>query len=216
MLSNPVGLQRPLLVLAGWRAPAWPASILARRLARLAGDNGPRAAALAFPLHTSFDAAVQRARYEAARRWPSQDIDVVGISMGGLIARAAAIPTGRDPLRIARLFTLATPHRGARAAPYVPLDPLARDMRAGGGFLRTLDEALPAAPYELICYTRLGDTWVGAKNTAPLGRDPFWVPGPPLLSHQTISADALIRADLARRLRAEPPLAARTSPPPRH
>jgi hypothetical protein len=66
-----------------------------------------------------------------------------------------------------------------------------------------------------VCYTRLRDSWVGARNTAPPRRDPIWTPGPLLLAHQTITLDPLIRTDIARRLRNEPPLAVRASPPPR-
>lgn len=221
MLANPVGLTRPLIVLSGWRAPVWPARLLARQLGRLAGSPD-RVGALSFATCLSFDAAIARVAPAVDRLWPSGDpkqtveVDAVGISMGGLIARAAAIPTtGRQRLRIARLFTLGTPHRGARIAPFVPLDGLARDMRPGCDFLRRLDEALADASYELICYARTHDSWVGARNTAPPGREPFWTPGPLLLSHQTISADRLIRTDIARRLRSEPPLAARPSTPPR-
>lgn len=221
MLDHPVGLSRPLGVLAGWRAPVWPARALAHRLARLAGDTPARTGALSFARCLGFDAACARAVQLVERLWPSGDaaatveVDAVGISMGGLIARAAAVPgPGHKRLRICRLFTLGTPHRGARIAPYVPLDPLARDMRPECGFLCRLDEALGDAGYELVCYTRLRDSWVGARNTSPRGRYPYWTAGPPLLSHQTISLDPLIRADIARRLRAEPPLAARTSRPP--
>jgi pimeloyl-ACP methyl ester carboxylesterase len=222
MLAKPVGLERPLVVLAGWRAPVWPARALARRLARLAGTSAERTGAVSFASCFTFGAAVPRVASTIDRLWPSGsadetvEVDVVGISMGGLIARAAAMAgPGRKRVAIRRLFTLGTPHRGARAAPYVPLDALARDMRAGCEFLRRLDEALTTAPFELVCYTRLRDSWVGARNTAPAGREPIWTPGPALLSHQTVSLDPLIRTDLARRLRREEPLARRGSPPPR-
>src|SRR5262249_49610350 len=134
----------------------------------------------------------------------------------GLIARAAAAAgNGHRAVRIARLFTLATPHRGAKITRWLRPDPLTAAMRPGSAFLSRLDEALTNAEYELVCYTRLGDSWVGATRSAPHGRDPFWTPGPPLLSHQTITLDRLIRTDIARRLRGEEPLALRASTPPR-
>jgi hypothetical protein len=137
--------------------------------------------------------------------------------MGGLVARAAAIadPGGRRArLRIRRLFTLGTPHRGARITPYLAPDPASRQMRPGSAFLGALDDAMARADYELICYARLGDSWVGARNTAPPGHETHWKRGLVLMSHQTISHDALITTDIARRLRGEPPLAVRPSPPP--
>jgi hypothetical protein len=134
--------------------------------------------------------------------------------MGGLIARAAAIPAaGRKRVRIARLFTLGTPHRGARLAPYIPLDPLVRNMRPGSDLLKRLDGHRP--DYELRCYARLRDSWVGARNAAPAGTQPLWKPGPLIMSHQTISTDSLIRADIARCLRNEAPFAVQGSPSPR-
>jgi hypothetical protein len=221
MSRSPVGLARPLVVLAGWRAPLWPSLFLAQHLGRLAGDTSRRSVALAFTSCTSFDAAARRVPSLIDRLWPSSspehtaEVDIVGISMGGLIARAAAIhAAGRKYVRIARLFTLGTPHRGARIAPYIPWEPLVRGMRPGSVFLGSLDEHLPRAGYELRCYARLRDSWVGARNTAPPGREPFWKGGPPLFSHQTIAGDRLIRADIARCLRYESPLAQAPSAPP--
>lgn len=222
MRERPVGLARPLLVLAGWRAVRWPAAMLARSLAELVGGPADRVAAMAFPLSFSFGSAVPRVAKLVESRWPSNDpeetsqIDVVAISMGGLIARGAAIGTqGGKRLRIARLFTLGTPHRGARMARFIRPDACVRDMLPGSSFLAQLDQGLPGAAYELVCYARLRDSWVGATRSAPHGREPIWTPGPLLLSHQTISADPLIRTDIARRLRGEEPMGRRESRPPR-
>ncbi len=222
MAQQPVGLSRPLVVVAGWRAPAWPSKSLARHLAGLAGERQARFTAIAFTTCFSFDAAVSRVAAAVDRLWPSNSstettaVDMVGISMGGLIARACAIAPARGKrVQIARLFTLGTPHRGARAAPFIPLEPLVRAMRPGSAFLGRLDEHLPSSTYQMRCYARLRDSWVGASNTAPHGSHPFWTPGPFLLSHQTISADRLIRTDIALHLRNEPGLATAATPPPR-
>lgn len=148
--------------------------------------------------------------------------------MGGLVARLAALaPEAREPfgiptelprLNIARLFTLATPHRGASLAGIVALDAAARDMKPGSPFLRDLDAAEPDPRlYEMVCYARLRDAWVGATNTAPPGTNPIWVPTPARnLAHLTVSRDRRILLDIARRLRGEPPLALEPSPPPRN
>jgi len=191
--------------------------MLAQRLVHLVGDEPGRGAAISFAMCMSFDAAIGRAAASARALFQNApgrppELDLIGISMGGLIARGLALAA--PDIRIARIFTLATPHRGARMAPFVPIEPLAAAMRPVCDFLCRLDAALPAATYELHCYARLRDSWVGARNTAPHDREPYWVPGPTLLSHQTISADPLIRTDIARRLRGEPPLATHGSPPP--
>ena len=225
MLAAPGRLVRPLLVLSGWRAPGFPAAALAARLRRLVGESDARrAGAVSFTFCNRIEQGPPKVIRAVDRLWPTDDpeatteIDVVGISMGGLIARAAAagLETGASGrrLRIARLFTLGTPHRGARVARWLRPEPSVRSMAPGSEFLAALDRALPAAEYELVCYARLRDSWVGASNTAPHGRSPIWKPGPPLLAHQTISTDRLIRLDIARRLRGEPPFGACASAPP--
>jgi hypothetical protein len=220
MRASPTGLPRPLVVFSGWRAPRLPVMLLASRLRSLTGAPKGLVVTVGFVLCGTFGAATRRAVAKVERRWPSADpgltaeVDVVGISMGGLVARAAAVPDGggRQRLRIARLFTLATPHRGATLARRVCLDGTSRDMRPGCDFLRRLQEA--PRDYELVCYARLRDWWVGARNAAPPGEDPIWTDAPGLLSHQAISTDRLIGTDLARRLRGEEPLG-HPSPPPR-
>ena len=224
MRASPKPLARPLVVLSGWRAPGWPGALLARQLRLLVGEqNRGTTLAVPFTFIRQLDDGAVRVIEHVERRWPGPDrdqtveVDVVGISMGGLIARAAAagLHSGKR-LRVARLFTLGTPHRGARVARWLRPDALVRGMQPGSAFLANLDRALADAPYELICYARLGDSWVGARNAAPTDREPIWKPGPPLLSHQTISTDRLMRTDIARRLRGEDPLAHAASPPPRN
>ncbi|MEO1129166.1 MAG: hypothetical protein AAFX05_05575 [Planctomycetota bacterium] len=217
-------LPRPLLVLSGWRS--WP--VMAWHLARdirVQLDVSPdQIAWRSFATVSSFDAAVRRTMQLVTATWPSDDpdwsceVDVVGVSMGGIIARAAAAGTTHHGhrLRIRRLFTLASPHRGARLAKHIAIDAAARDMRPGSPFLRRLDEALEHADYELICYARLGDQWVGATNTAPPGMDPIWVkPQGLTMSHLMVSNDARIVEDICRRLVGSEPLLGPPSQPPR-
>jgi hypothetical protein len=138
------------------------------------------------------------------------EVDVIGISMGGLVARhaARARDDGGKRLAIRRLFTISSPHRGARLAGLPTLDRRAVDMRTGSAFLAGLDEALPSADYELYCYARLGDFIVGARNAAPAGQHPWWVASPPFsLAHVGAPHDPRIMADILRRLRGEAPLA---------
>lgn len=216
MAATPTSAPRPIIILAGWRAMTFPSAMLASKLQRLVGRADTLA--IAFPLHFRFESAAAFAIRSIRNRFPDStgDFDIVGISMGGLIARLAAMPApDREPLRIARLFTLGTPHRGARIAHLIRPDPTVRDMRPGSAFLQRLDAALPAAAFDLTCYARLGDSWVGARNTSPPGSDPIWTRGPRFMSHVTISSDALIITDIARRIRGESPLALRASPPPR-
>lgn len=220
MMDLPRDAPRPIISLSGWRALRFPAQLLASRLRRLVGNA--ETLAVSFTMVGSIEAAAAKVVERVSQRFPSAsrgetvEVDVVGTSMGGLVARLAAIPEiGRPRLRIARLFTLGTPHRGAAIAQRIAVDASSRSMRGGSELLRRLDAALPGAGFELICYARLRDSWVDARNTAPVGREPFWVPGPLLLSHHTITNDRLIVCDIARRIRGEAPLATRATAPPR-
>src|ERR1043165_1221334 len=223
MRTTPVGLVRPLVLFGGWRAMRWPVARFGRFLAGLTGARPGQVRAIGFGLCGSFARACERAVGQVEAVWPSEDpertveVDVVAVSMGGLVARAAAMrSTGfgsvaRRRLRIARLFTMATPHRGATLAKRIARDGCARDMRPGSEFLARLNGA--AREYELICYARLNDWWVGASNAAPPEEPPIWIDAPPLFSHQVISPARSIRPDIARRLRGEEPLGRPSKPP---
>jgi hypothetical protein len=220
MAASPTTAPRPLITLSGWRAIALPSQVLAGRLRRLIGQV--ETLSLCFTLINRFDQAADHLVRRINRRFPNGDagqtveVDVVATSMAGLVSRLAAIRTdGRARLRIARLFTLATPHRGAVIANRIAPDPTVRDMKPGSALLEKLDAALPDAEYELVCYARLRDAWVDARIAAPRSQEPFWVPGSLLWSHHTVTTDRLIIADIARRIRDEDPLARRGSAPPR-
>jgi pimeloyl-ACP methyl ester carboxylesterase len=229
--ANPSPPERPVVVLAGYRAPSLPGSVLAAKLRELTGAPRVRIIAVSYQHLGEFPAILRHADEQIRERLPEaaagQPIDVVGISMGGLVARAladglghrATVRPGSDqslpeqPLNIANIYTLATPHRGAIIAERVAFEPAARDMRSGSGFLAELDAALPDARYTLVPYVRLRDAWVGATRAAPPGREPVWTSGRLLFTHFTVHQDERILADLARRLRGEAPLGQPSTPP---
>lgn len=222
MASIPVRLERPVVVLGGWRSPPPLAMLLAQRLREVTSGREQDFLSISYPLQTDLEQIARRVVEQVQKTWPSDDpsatveVDVVGVSMGGLVARLAAMPSSeRRQLRIRRLFTLATPHRGARLAGRIAPDGAARDMRPGSDFLERIDDALPRSEYDLLCYAHLNDQMVGATNASPTGIDPIWVSGTLAFSHYTTTTDRRIRADLARRLRGEKPLALGTSRPPR-
>lgn len=216
---------RPVVVIGGIFDSQARVDRLAARLRAVTADAAV-IAAVEVRSAPSFDAALANLHARLRSALPEQpaplEVDVVAVSMGGLVARYAALdPALRNhersdeaapaapPLRIRRLFTLATPHRGAIAA-RVPLpQPRVRDMRAGSQFLAVLDAALlqqRAAGLELYPYVRRGDAVVGAAATAPPGEHPIWVANQPFsLAHGSIAEDERVLADIARRLRGEPP-----------
>ncbi len=70
---------------------------------------------------------------------PGERVDLIGHSIGGLVARAYIQKLGGHA-RVRRLVTIATPHGGSRL--YRFAGPLREDIRRGGALLADLD-ALP-------------------------------------------------------------------------
>lgn len=219
MRDEPQPLQRPLVIASGYGDPGFVPWLLGDRLRHLTHQDAQITQAsffFVFDFKSCRDkliAAVERDHPSDDPQWTAE-VDVIGYSMGGLVARFAAAPRddGGRRLRIRRLFTISSPHRGARLAELASLEPRVWDMRAGSAFLKKLDEALAAAPYELYCYVTLGDFIVGAKNAAPPGEAPWWTAGRLLQpAHFSAWYDPRIIADIARRLRGEEPWA--THPP---
>jgi pimeloyl-ACP methyl ester carboxylesterase len=221
MRARPRPLTRPLVILGGLGDPGFAANNLRSEFRKVTGDE--RVVGVSFLFCGDFDDCRKRVIEAVDKAFPSDDptwtteVDVIGVSMGGLVGRYAAVPS-HDPerprrLRIARLFTIGTPHRGAAWAVLPAVNGMHRAMRQDSPFLRGLSEAEAAGGgYEIYPYVRLGDAIVGATNAAPHGRSPWWVPGEALQdSHLMASLDARIVADVARRLRGETPFT--TDPP---
>lgn len=225
MERDPVRLRRPVIVLSGYRSPHPVASRLAERICDLTGAERDEVQSLAYIWSGTVEGPARQAVARVEKLWPSDDqdwtseVDVVAISMGGLVARlAAAYPElrgepGGKRLKIGTLYTLASPHRGARLADWIRLDSACCSMKPGSEFLVALDEAFASREYEVVPYAVLRDKWVGAKHASPVGQEPIWVPGRLVMSHHLVSFNKRIRADLARRLRREVPLAQPSTPP---
>lgn len=223
MESHPTALARPVLVLGGWRSPAFVMRAFTHRLVRCTSGRHEDYLCLSYPLRTRLGEIARHVVEQVQERWPAEgdaqtvEVDVVAHSMGGLVARLAALPGGAEGRRLAarRVFTLGTPHRGARLARLPAVDGAVRDMRAGSDLLERLDDGLRRCEFELVCYAHLRDKMVGATRCAPPGREPIWTGGTRIFSHFSVLTDTIIRADIGRRLRGETPVAQGPSTPPR-
>lgn len=209
MAKDPVTLERPLVVLAGIGDLSISSGTLIRAIA-------PCVRGTILDVHFVDEATFQGARQKLLREVAMQlggdldhlpEVDVLAFSMGGLVARDAAIEdeSGRR-LRIRRLFTVATPHEGARLAG-APLGvPQGEDMAPTSDFIDRLRQA--RRDYELVCYARLDDNTVGEEFAAPDGEPLWWVPTPAgEWAHMAAFSDPRIIADITRRLRGERPIA---------
>ncbi|MFE0172744.1 lipase family alpha/beta hydrolase [Streptomyces sp. NPDC059002] len=79
---------------------------------------------------------------EICERTGHTRVDIVGHSLGGLIARYYAQRLGGD-VRVRTLVTLGTPHGGTRVAPLADAHPIVRQMRPGSEVIEELKEPAP-------------------------------------------------------------------------
>lgn len=236
MRDTPVRLSRPVVVVAGWHSPRWFATDLADALRKATDQTPDHFLPVSYTWDASFDRPTDALVRAVEARWPSDDpavtteVDVVAFSAGGLTARWAALPPqdrvrdgepgprGESPtgkrLRIARLFTIGTPHLGAVMADRVAVDAMTIDMQPDSGFLKTLNRGHWPAGYEVVCYAMVGDAWAGARHAAPPGVTPIWTRGEWFGSHIAALRNDVFIADVARRLRGEMPLVEPGEPPP--
>ncbi|MFE9023108.1 esterase/lipase family protein [Streptomyces sp. NPDC007808] len=89
---------------------------------------------------------------EICERTGSRQVDMVGHSLGGLIARYYVQCLGGD-LRVRTLVTLGTPHSGTRVVPLANAHPIVRQMRPGSPILEELAGPAPG------CRTRFVSFW---------------------------------------------------------
>ena len=222
MKKEPMPLMRPLIIISGYSDPGIGPALLAGKFHQLTGDD--RIATVVLPIWASMEACRRLLVTKVEKHFPSPEpnytveIDAIGISIGGVVARYAAsgLPLidqdteTMKQLQLKRLFTISSPHRGAKMASLPALTSQHLDVRSGSEFLHRLNSAgvdkSGPITYNVVAYTRLEDGVVGAANTAPPNQVPRWVPRPPLgLGHIGSLIDARIIADIARRLRNEEP-----------
>lgn len=217
MRAEPRTVDRPIVVLGGYADPGFATSHIRNRFRdRLLHAT---IVTVTFGDQRSMDEGRRHLLETMQRQLPSGDprttveVDVVASSMGGLIARYAAIPReGERSLRAVRIFTISTPHLGATMAGAFDWTELTRELKPDSPFLEALNDPGTPRPYTLIPYTRTSDGLVGEANTAPPGETPWWTPAAPFLSgHLGAFDDPRINADILRRLRGETPFT--TEPP---
>jgi len=218
MRENPKPLARPVIVLGGIYDPGLAAHHVAGELKEIAGDDAP-VLAIGFLEAGSFDRSAKKVIAAVHKKFPSDDpsttveVDVIGFSMGGVVARYAASDfyafKSGTRLNVRRVFTVSSPHQGATLADIPSFDSRVINMREGSTFLKTLNAE--QCEYELITYARLGDGVVGEENAAPPGHTAWWTSKHRGLSHASAYGDKRILGDIARRLRDEQPFT--TEPP---
>lgn len=88
---------------------------------------------------------------EVCGRTDQERIDIVGHSLGGLIARYYVQRLGGDT-RVRTLVTLGTPHRGTTVAPLMSAHPLVRQMRPDSEVIAELSRPAPDCGTHFIAF----------------------------------------------------------------
>ncbi|GAA2515206.1 esterase/lipase family protein [Streptomyces gobitricini] len=102
---------------------------------------------------------------EICDRTGHREVDIVGHSLGGLIARYYVQRLGGDR-RVRTLVTLGTPHSGTTVAPLAGAHPLIRQMRPGSSVLRELSEPAPGCRTRFVGFWSDLDQWMVPVETA--------------------------------------------------
>lgn len=88
---------------------------------------------------------------QVCARTGSAQVDVVGHSLGGLIARYYVQRLGGDR-RVRTLVTLGTPHSGTRVARLANAHPIVRQMRPGSPVLEELAQPAPGCRTHFVAF----------------------------------------------------------------
>lgn len=231
MEASPVSLTRPVVVLNGYHGWSGLAYSVRDRLATLTSGRVSDFVVVSYvglgdvPRITRRVLDVVGARLGVDRgATATPEVDVVGISMGGVLARWCAMSADarhdvatRDAemargdvsgprLAVSRAFTFASPHRGAIMATRITPDAAARALRPGSAWLSGIDARSRDVSPHITPYALLKDGIVGATRTAPTGQHPIWMRGPVVFAHFAAARWDVFLIDAARRLRDETPL----------
>ncbi|MEM0984372.1 MAG: hypothetical protein AAGI17_10525 [Planctomycetota bacterium] len=220
MKAEPVELERPLVIIGGYLSPPMVADSYGKQISRLTGEDMGDLIRVPMIGVQTFEQAVEVVLDALYKRYPQVEngetieVDVIGISMGGIVAMQAAEPADDRPrLKIRRLYTLGSPHRGADLAQKITLEQISQDMRYKSLRLVKLHENRDKWGYELYPYAILDDNIVGTRNSAPWGEAPIWVQRHTFVTHFGLEHDDQILIDVARRLRGEEPILVRAPLP---
>lgn len=240
MERDPKPLARPVVVLGGYRGPESEANSIKATLRDATSGKVSDFAAVSYRWESDLDVICDAIVREVDAKFPSNDptatveVDVVGISLGGLAARWASIPPDerqrhgepawhrkdgtlpKQRLKIGRLYTVVSPHQGVTISTFVlGGGGVLTDMGQGSGVVTLVNHRLKAGKdtYEIIAYGSPRDSISGDSNFAPPGMKAVWTSGNLTGTHWAQIDNPIFYADIARRLRGEKPVAEPTPIP---
>lgn len=102
---------------------------------------------------------------EVCARTGHRRVDIVGHSLGGLIARYYVQRLGGDA-RVRVVVTLGTPHSGTRIAPLMSAHPIVRQMRPGSEVIAELSRPAPNCRTQFVAFWSEEDQVMVPATTA--------------------------------------------------
>lgn len=212
MESHPKAPVRPVVIAGGWGGTNLANLPVTKALRRALGYRN--VIIVTFNGCKTFAECRRRLISGVQRVLPTPDtlttppVDVVGVSLGGLVAIDAASPP-EDPrydprtLEMRNLYAISTPFEGAQMA-FFPGSKFLDDMMPNSDYLKRIRQDVVEANYNIVAYGRLGDMWVGTENVQAESYPFYWLPNHGMEDPHHGFNDPRIAADIARRLRHEP------------
>ncbi|GAA1882916.1 esterase/lipase family protein [Streptantibioticus ferralitis] len=130
-----------------------------------------------------------------------QRVDIVGHSLGGLIARYYVQRLGGDA-RVRTLITLGTPHSGTRAIRFANPHPLIRQMRPNSELLRELGKPAIGCTTHFVAFWSDLDEFMVPAETARLDHPDLAVRnvGVPGIGHLTFPVNGAVAVAIRQTL----------------
>ncbi|MFD6415139.1 esterase/lipase family protein [Streptomyces sp. NPDC060194] len=133
------------------------------------------------------------------------EVDIVGHSLGGLIARYYVQRLGGDR-RVRTLVTLGTPHGGTNAAPLLNAHPIVRQMRPDSDVVEELRGPAPGCRTRFVCFWSDMDHVMAPVETAALDHQDLTVRNVRVsgIGHLALPVHPAVAAEIRQALDAGP------------
>ncbi|MFJ3303434.1 esterase/lipase family protein [Streptomyces sp. NPDC086549] len=150
---------------------------------------------------------------EMCERTGSRQVDIVGHSLGGLIARYYVQRLGGD-LRVRTLVTLGTPHSGTHVVPLANAHPIVRQLRPGSEVIEELALPAPGCRTRFFCFWSEMDALMDPPETARIEHPDLLVQNIEVMGigHLALPVHPAVATGIRQALDSEHPEVAATRP----
>ncbi|MGW2641434.1 esterase/lipase family protein [Streptomyces sp. NPDC001348] len=145
---------------------------------------------------------------EVCERTGSSRVDVVGHSLGGLIARYYVQRLGGDH-RVRTLVTLGSPHGGTRVVPLANAHPIVRQMRPDSELIEELTRPAPGCRTYFVSFWSDLDSLMDPLETARIDHPDLMAVNVPVtgIGHLALPVHPAVAAGIRQALDSEQPVA---------